>query len=96
MQGQQRPQLDKVWISVFAADHGVVAEGVSAFPQVVTAEMVRNFARGGAAISVLAREWNARLEVVNVGGTVQPWKIYRGCWTPGLDREPPTSSMNRP
>ncbi|MCC8988118.1 MAG: nicotinate-nucleotide--dimethylbenzimidazole phosphoribosyltransferase, partial [Candidatus Contendobacter sp.] len=61
----------KVWISVFAGDHGVVAEGVSAFPQVVTAEMVRNFARGGAAISVLAREWNARLEVVNVG-TVQP------------------------
>ncbi len=71
MQGQQHPQLNKVWISVFAGDHGVVAEGVSAFPQVVTAEMVRNFARGGAAISVLAREWNARLEVVNVG-TVQP------------------------
>ena len=77
MQGQQRPQLDKVWISVFAADHGVVAEGVSAFPQVVTAEMVRNFARGGAAISVLAREWNARLEVVNVG-TVQPLEDLPG------------------
>ena len=77
MQGQQHPQLDKVWISVFAADHGVVAEGVSAFPQVVTAEMVRNFARGGAAISVLAREWNARLEVVNVG-TVQPLEDLPG------------------
>lgn len=70
MQGTQQPQLDQVWITVFAADHGIVAEGVSAFPQVVTAEMVRNFARGGAAISVLAQEWNARLEVVNVG-TVQ-------------------------
>ena len=58
---------DRIWITVFAGDHGVVAEGVSAFPQAVTAEMVRNFARGGAAISVLAREWNARLEVVNVG-----------------------------
>ena len=77
MQGQQHPQLDKVWISVFAGDHGVVAEGVSAFPQVVTAEMVRNFARGGAAISVLAREWNARLEVVNVG-TVQPLEDLPG------------------
>ncbi len=77
MQGQQHPHLDKVWISVFAADHGVVAEGVSAFPQVVTAEMVRNFARGGAAISVLAREWNARLEVVNVG-TVQPLEDLPG------------------
>lgn len=70
MQGSQQPRIDKVWITVFAGDHGVVAEGVSAFPQVVTAEMVRNFARGGAAISVLAQEWNARLEVVNVG-TVQ-------------------------
>jgi len=70
MQGTQQPRVDKLWITVFAGDHGVVAEGVSAFPQVVTAEMVRNFARGGAAISVLAREWDARLEVVNVG-TVQ-------------------------
>lgn len=67
MQGTQHPCLDQLWITVFAADHGVTAEGVSAFPQAVTAEMVRNFARGGAAISVLAREWNARLEVVNVG-----------------------------
>jgi nicotinate-nucleotide--dimethylbenzimidazole phosphoribosyltransferase len=67
MQGSQQPHLDKIWISVFAGDHGVVAEGISAFPQVVTSEMIRNFARGGAAISVLAREWNARLEVVNIG-----------------------------
>ncbi len=77
MQGRQQPQLDKVWISVFAADHGVVAEGISAFPQVVTAEMVRNFARGGAAISVLAQEWDARLEVVNVG-TVAPMEDLPG------------------
>lgn len=67
MQDTQQPSLDSLWITVFAGDHGVTAEGVSAFPQAVTAEMVRNFARGGAAISVLAREWNARLEVVNVG-----------------------------
>ncbi|MDZ7621787.1 MAG: nicotinate-nucleotide--dimethylbenzimidazole phosphoribosyltransferase [Candidatus Competibacteraceae bacterium] len=77
MQGTQQPSVDKVWISVFAGDHGVVAEGVSAFPQAVTAEMVRNFARGGAAISVLAREWDARLEVVNVG-TVQPLEDLPG------------------
>ena len=67
MQKTQHPQLKRVQITVFAADHGVVAEGVSAYPQAVTAEMVRNFARGGAAISVLAQEWQARLEVVNVG-----------------------------
>ena len=77
MQGIQQPRVDKVWITVFAGDHGVVAEGVSAFPQVVTAEMVRNFARGGAAISVLARTWDARLEVVNVG-TVQPLEELPG------------------
>ena len=77
LQGNARPRLDTPWITVFAADHGVVAEGVSAFPQVVTAEMVRNFARGGAAISVLARTWNARLEVVNVG-TVNPLEDLPG------------------
>jgi len=67
MQGQVCPNADKVWISVFAGDHGVAAEGVSAFPQAVTAEMVKNFARGGSAISVLARELGARLEVINLG-----------------------------
>ncbi len=77
MQGTQQPRADKVWITVFAGDHGVVAEGVSAFPQVVTVEMVRNFARGGAAISVLAQTWDARLEVVNVG-TVDPLEELPG------------------
>lgn len=67
MQGAVMPQMERVHISVFAADHGVAAEGVSAFPQAVTAEMVRNFARGGAAISVLAKQLDATLEVVNLG-----------------------------
>jgi nicotinate-nucleotide--dimethylbenzimidazole phosphoribosyltransferase len=67
MQGREKPQAEVVWITVFAGDHGVTAEGVSAFPQAVTAEMVRNFARGGAAISVLAKKLGARLEVVNMG-----------------------------
>ncbi len=71
MQGTARPGVDRVWIAVFAGDHGVAAAGVSAFPQAVTAEMVKNFARGGAAISVLARALGATLEVVNLG-TVHP------------------------
>lgn len=72
MQGTPHPAADRVHISVFAADHGVAAEGVSAFPQEVTAEMVRNFARGGAAISVLAREIGATLEVMNLGTVADP------------------------
>lgn len=70
LQGTPRPTLERVHIAVFAADHGVAAEGVSAFPQAVTAEMVRNFARGGAAISVLARQLGATLEVLNLGTVV--------------------------
>lgn len=61
------PSASSVAIHIFAADHGVAAEGVSAFPQVVTGEMIRNFARGGAAISVLAQQLNAQLAVHNLG-----------------------------
>lgn len=67
MQGREKPQMDRVCISVFAGDHGVAVEGVSLFPQAVTAEMVKNFARGGAAISVLAKQLGVALEVVNLG-----------------------------
>jgi len=67
LQGRTRPQVSSAWISVFAGDHGVAAEGVSAFPQAVTAEMIRNFARGGAAISVAARHLAANLEVIDLG-----------------------------
>ena len=67
MQSSATPQVNQVHISVFAADHGIVEEGISAFPQAVTAEMIRNFAHGGAAISVLAKELNASLDVINMG-----------------------------
>ena len=75
LQRSEQPTVDRVWISVFAADHGVAAEGVSAFPQVVTGEMVRNFATGGAAISVLARSLDAKLDVVNLGTVNDPGEI---------------------
>jgi nicotinate-nucleotide--dimethylbenzimidazole phosphoribosyltransferase len=67
LQGTEQPCVDKVHITVFAGDHGVAAEGISAFPQAVTAEMVKNFARGGAAICVAARTLGASLEVINLG-----------------------------
>ncbi|MHC8412276.1 nicotinate-nucleotide--dimethylbenzimidazole phosphoribosyltransferase [Pseudomonas sp. Hz4] len=71
LQGQVKPRLDQLWIAIFAGDHGVVAEGVSAFPQEVTGQMLHNFVSGGAAISVLARQLGASLEVVDLG-TVTP------------------------
>ena len=67
LQGASRPEADPVHITLFAADHGIADRGVSAFPQTVTAQMVLNFARGGAAISVLARSLGACLEVIDLG-----------------------------
>jgi nicotinate-nucleotide--dimethylbenzimidazole phosphoribosyltransferase len=61
------PRLEKKQVVVFAADHGVVAEGVSAYPQEVTYQMVYNFLRGGAGINVLARHAGAGVEVVDMG-----------------------------
>jgi nicotinate-nucleotide--dimethylbenzimidazole phosphoribosyltransferase len=70
MQGRV-PQVNNPFIYVFAADHGIAATGISAFPQEVTAQMVANFANGGAAISVLAKSLMAPFEIVNLG-TVSP------------------------
>jgi len=61
------PEVRHPVIFTFAADHGVVAEGVSAYPQVVTAQMVENFVRGGAAVNVLARQAGARVVVADFG-----------------------------
>lgn len=65
--GNPVPAQPQCEVFVFAADHGVAARGVSAFPQSVTGQMVGNFARGGAAINVLASLEGCRIEVVDVG-----------------------------
>lgn len=65
--GRPRPRFPRKAVIVLAADHGVAAEGVSAYPQAVTAEMVRNFLNGGAAINVLARRAGARVVVADFG-----------------------------
>ncbi|MBN6716176.1 nicotinate-nucleotide--dimethylbenzimidazole phosphoribosyltransferase [Pseudomonas capsici] len=71
LQGRVKPSADQLWIAIFAGDHGVVAQGVSAYPQEVTGQMLHNFVNGGAAISVLARQLSAQLDVVDLG-TVSP------------------------
>ena len=67
LQHTDRPSADRVPITIFAGDHGIAAQGVSAYPQEVTIAMMANFAGGGAAISVLARELGSELEVVDAG-----------------------------
>src|SRR6201995_1216842 len=64
LQQRERPRADRAPIIIFAGDHGIAAQGVSAYPQEVTIAMMANFAKGGAAISVLARELGSPLEVV--------------------------------
>jgi nicotinate-nucleotide--dimethylbenzimidazole phosphoribosyltransferase len=66
-QKQVIPTKLKAHICVFAGDHGVVEEGVSAYPSVVTGEMVKNFVAGGAAINVLARQAGATFTIVDAG-----------------------------
>jgi nicotinate-nucleotide--dimethylbenzimidazole phosphoribosyltransferase len=65
--GRERPRIENKVIITCAGDHGVVAQGVSAYPQEVTPQMINNFLQGGAAINVLARHEGARVVVVDAG-----------------------------
>ena len=76
-QGRAMPQLDKVAVMVFAGSHGVTAQGVSAFPAEVTAQMVANFAAGGAAINQLAR----------AAGAASRWSRWRSSVRPPISRK---------
>src|SRR5690242_5993297 len=65
-QAREMPRLERVTIAVFAGNHGVASRGVSAYPQEVTAQMVGNFAAGGAAINQIAKAASAELRVVPI------------------------------
>ena len=71
MKADPLPVVERKAVIVMAADHGVAREGVSAYPPEVTAQMVLNFLRGGAAINVLARQAGARVTVVDIGVAVE-------------------------
>lgn len=67
IRGQERPLVHEKVLFVCCADHGVCEEGVSAYPREVTAQMVYNYLRGGAAVSVLARQGGVTVRVVDLG-----------------------------
>lgn len=70
IQRTDSPKIDKRAVTVMCGDHGVVDEGVSAFPAELTALMMGNFSRGGAAINVLSRYTNTDVKVIDVGSKV--------------------------
>lgn len=67
IQGRVPPRLGRKLLFIFAADHGITEEGVSAYPKDVTAQMTHNFLRGGAAINVLAQHYGVEVEVIDAG-----------------------------
>ncbi|MGE8557780.1 MAG: nicotinate-nucleotide--dimethylbenzimidazole phosphoribosyltransferase [Acinetobacter sp.] len=86
LQNNPRPNVDRPWISIFAGDHGVMEENISAYPQAVTRQMLQNFTTGGACISVIAKEYNARLQVIDCGSVGEAYEyagVERHCIIPG-------------
>ncbi len=102
-QGRPMPRLDDVSIVVFAGNHGVTARGVSPYPAAVTAQMVANFAAGGAAINQLARIAGASLQVVPlhletptqdiVAGPAMTPEEFADAWTTGQAAAAPSTDL---
>jgi nicotinate-nucleotide--dimethylbenzimidazole phosphoribosyltransferase len=67
LQGVEHPRVERRWLLLFAADHGVTEEGVSAYRQEVTAKMVYQFVAGGAAVSAIARQHGIHVRVADLG-----------------------------
>ncbi|MBM4442478.1 MAG: nicotinate-nucleotide--dimethylbenzimidazole phosphoribosyltransferase [Candidatus Rokubacteria bacterium] len=89
---QGTPHVDAPVVFLFAADHGVVAEGVSAYPPSVTAQMVENFRAGGAAINVLARQAGARVVVADFGVGAPTGNMAR---EPAMTREQAVAAIEK-
>lgn len=86
LQNQAKPEIKLPWITIFAGDHGVMEEHISAYPQAVTRQMLQNIASGGACISVIAKEYSAQLQVIDCGSVGDAYEyagVERHCIIPG-------------
>lgn len=97
LQGKAQPNIDLPWITIFAGDHGVMDENISAYPQAVTRQMLQNFTSGGACISVMARHHGAQLQVIDcgsVGGAYEYQGVERHQIMAGTNNFAKTTAMN--
>ena len=94
IRGTVTPRMRRCRLILFAGDHGIAHEGVSAYPQAVTRQMVANFLAGGAAANVFARENDVDLRVVDAGVAGLRWK-RRGSCRAGSPRAPGIARRSR-
>ncbi|MHC3124423.1 nicotinate-nucleotide--dimethylbenzimidazole phosphoribosyltransferase [Acinetobacter sp. GN11] len=97
LQSNAHPQVNHPWITIFAGDHGVVEENISAYPQAVTRQMLQNFTTGGAAISVIAKYHQAHLQVIDCGTLGEAYEyagVERHCIRAGTANFAKQAAMN--
>ncbi len=97
LQSNAHPQVNQPWITIFAGDHGVVEENISAYPQAVTRQMLQNFTTGGAAISVIAKYHQAHLQVIDCGTVGEAYEyagVERHCIRAGTANFAKQAAMN--
>ena len=97
LQSNAHPQVDHPWITIFAGDHGVVEENISAYPQAVTRQMLQNFTTGGAGISVIAKYHQAHLQVIDCGTVGEAYEyvgVERHCIRAGTANFAKQVAMN--
>ncbi|WP_267530286.1 nicotinate-nucleotide--dimethylbenzimidazole phosphoribosyltransferase [Acinetobacter oleivorans] len=97
LQSNAHPHVNHPWITIFAGDHGVVEENISAYPQAVTRQMLQNFTTGGAAISVIAKYHQAHLQVIDCGTVGEAYEyvdVERHCIRAGTANFAKQAAMN--
>lgn len=97
LQSNAHPHVNHPWITIFAGDHGVVEENISAYPQAVTRQMLQNFTTGGAAISVLTKYHEAHLQVIDCGTVGEAYEyegVERHCIRAGTANFAKQAAMN--